>query len=325
MKVLIIGGTGFISGHIARTAAEAGHDVVLFNRGRHPASEFETITGNLNDLTSYKEQLRALAPDVVVHSMALTEKHAKDFADVFENTGAHLIALSSADCYEAFQKLNRGENPGLTPVREDDQLSLTAHYYAAFGMPDYDKNLMTSALLQAHHAGAVNATVFRLPMVYGPGDFQYENRHGDIIKHLLDDKTDMVMGPGEQQQAFTYGYVENMAAAIVHSFGRPEVAGQIYNLGDADTHTRRAWAELYAANAGKEFEFHTPAEDAAPQAFIMDVGKFARHTGFVPPVDTIEAVKRTYDWAKEHPDTLARVQIDYAAEQAVINHNPAPN
>src|ERR1700740_3688651 len=101
MKVLIIGGTGFISGHIARKAEEEGHEVVLFNRGkRDPNSKFETITGDLNKLEDFKAELLAVKADVVVHAFALTEKHAQDFAKVFEGTKTHLIALSSADSYE---------------------------------------------------------------------------------------------------------------------------------------------------------------------------------------------------------------------------------
>lgn len=317
MKVLIIGGTGFISGHIAQKAAEAGHEVVLFNRGkRDPHSKFETISGDLNKLEDFKKELLAVGADVVLHSMALTEKHAQDFAKVFEGTKSHLIALSSADSYEAFQKLNRGENVGDMPVKEDDELSKTKHYYAKYGAPDYDKNLMTAALMDAHKAGKVNATVFRLPMVYGPGDFQYQNRHGDIIKHLIDGQKDIVMGSNEQAAVFTYGYVENMAAAVVHSFGHPKVSGEIYNLGEASTRTRRQWAELYAEAAGAEFNFRIlPPEVAGgstvPQNFIMDVSKFEKHTGFKDVVDIKESIKRTYEWAQTHPAALKNVKVDY--------------
>ena len=39
MKLLIIGGSGLISGHIARVAMEAGHEVWAITRGQRPVDE----------------------------------------------------------------------------------------------------------------------------------------------------------------------------------------------------------------------------------------------------------------------------------------------
>jgi 2'-hydroxyisoflavone reductase len=49
LKILVLGGTGFIGPHTVRCALERGHDVTLFNRGRTNAGlfpELETIVGN---------------------------------------------------------------------------------------------------------------------------------------------------------------------------------------------------------------------------------------------------------------------------------------
>ena len=326
MKVLIVGGTGFISGQIAEKAAAAGHEVVLFNRGmRDPAAPYDVINGDAKDLKVFKADLLAAKPDVVVHCVAYNDKQANDLVSVFEGTKTHLIALSSADSYEAFQRLNRGEEAD-QPVRETAETSKTRHYLKRMGISDYDKNLMTEALLDAHKASKVEATVFRVPMVYGPGDHQYAYRHGNIIKHIVDGKTDIVMSSTDQSQMFTYGYVENVAAAIVHSFGRAEVKGEVYNLGDDDVRTQRRWAEMYAEQAGHTFKFRIlppeltgGANDDAPRNFIMDNSKFRADTGFTDPVDLKEAVKRTYDWAVAHPEALAKVRVDYAGDKSLAD------
>ena len=147
MKVLIIGGTGFISGQIAEKAADAGHEVVLFNRGlRNPAAPFDVINGDAKNLAAFKADLLAAKPDVVVHCVAYNDKQAKDLVSVFEGTGTHVIALSSADCYEAFQQLNRGAEAD-QPVRETSETSRTTHYRKYLGMTDYDNTLMTKELM----------------------------------------------------------------------------------------------------------------------------------------------------------------------------------
>jgi nucleoside-diphosphate-sugar epimerase len=323
VKVLIIGGTGFISGHIAEAAEAAGHDVVLFNRGKSdPHTHFNCIAGDAKNLAASKAELLAEKPDVVVHCVAYNDKQANDLVSVFEGTKAHLIVLSSADCYEAFQKLNRGEAAD-QPVREDSELSKTKYYLKSFGMPDYDKNLMTEALLQAHKDGKVAPTVFRVPMVYGPRDRQYAYRHGEIIKHLADGQKEMVVSSTTRSQLYTYGYVENVAAAVVHSFGLPQTVGQVYNLGENQARAQSLWTELYAEAAGKELKQRVVPPEVlggeageAPRAFIMDCSKFARDTGFKEPVSLKESVQRTYDWAIAHPEALKNVRADYAGAKA---------
>jgi nucleoside-diphosphate-sugar epimerase len=326
MKVLVIGGTGFISGQIAEKATAAGHEVVLFNRGlRKPDTAFDVINGDAKDLTKFKDELLAAKPDVVVHCVAYNDKQANDLVSVFEGTKTHLIALSSADSYEAFQRLNRGEESD-QPVHETSETSRKKHYLDFMGLKDYDKNLMTQALLDAQKDGKADVTIFRVPMVYGPGDYQYAYRHGDIIQHIVDGQKDIVMSSTEQAQMFTYGYVENVAAAIVHSFGRAEVKGQVYNLGEDDVRTRRRWAELYAEEAGHAFNVRiVPPEltggqgNESPRNFIMDNSKFRNDTGFRDPVDLKEAIKRTYDWAVAHPEALAKVKVDYARDKALAD------
>lgn len=326
MKVLIIGGTGFISGQIAEKAAAAGHDVVVFNRGlRNPSAPYDVINGDAKNLAAFKKDLLDAKPDVVVHCIAYNEKHAQALVDVFDGTKAHVIALSSADCYEAFQSLNRGEDTD-QPVRETSETSKTRHYLQRMGMPDYDKNLMTDALLDAHRQGKIEATVFRVPMVYGPNDPQYAYRHGNIIKHIVDGEKDLVLSATDQAQLYTFGYVENVAAAVVHSFGLPQVKGQVYNLGEEDVRTQRRWAELYAENAGHEFKFRILPPEAMggenaepPHNFIMDTSKFRTDTGFTDPVSLKESIRRTYDWAVAHPEALSKVRADYTAEKSVAD------
>ena len=52
LRILILGGTGFIGPHMVRYALDRGHDVTLFNRGRSNTDLFpdvETLIGDRND------------------------------------------------------------------------------------------------------------------------------------------------------------------------------------------------------------------------------------------------------------------------------------
>ena len=44
MRLLVLGGTGFVGRHITEAALDAGHDVTVFNRGRTNADLFPGAT-----------------------------------------------------------------------------------------------------------------------------------------------------------------------------------------------------------------------------------------------------------------------------------------
>ena len=220
MKLLIIGGTRFIGREIARLATEAGHDVILFNRGQtDPGSDLPTILGDAARLAEHRDELRAMRPDAVIHCIAYTEQDAEQVIDVFAGLDTHLVVLGSQDCYAGFQQFRSRQETTDFPITEDAPLA--GPYYwrgTEHAKADtYDKNLMTATLLKGHAAARVHATVLRLPMVYGPGDRQFANRHGDIIWRVLDEQREFVIGHREQGIVWTYGYITNVAAAVLHA------------------------------------------------------------------------------------------------------------
>jgi nucleoside-diphosphate-sugar epimerase len=331
MNVLVIGGSRFVGKEIVRQAMRAGHSVTVFNRGLTASkSSAALIRGDLENLGRYRPQLLALKPDVVIHCIAYTEKHAHACVDVFKNTGIRVIVLSSMDCYDAFQAANRGKENSDFPI--DEQMPTTAirHYWRGFshaGGEDYDKNLMTDAFLKAHSEGMLASTILRLPMIYGPEDHQYGNRHGEMIRRILDKMRDFPMTSLDQAQIATHGYIENVAATVIHCLAHPETAGKIYNIGETMVRTRRRWAELYANAAGWEFKLRILPEeilaknrksrDFPAQHLIFDCSSFLKETGFIDPVSLEDGIRKTLTWGLEHPDQLG-TKPNYAEESRLI-------
>lgn len=102
LSVLFIGGTGQISLPCVRVAAEAGHRVTVFNRGRTAAdlpAGTATVAGDLNDPAA----LAALAArkfDVVCQFMGFfPEQVERDIAAFAGHTGQY-VYISSASVYE---------------------------------------------------------------------------------------------------------------------------------------------------------------------------------------------------------------------------------
>ncbi len=58
MRILMMGGTRFIGVYLTKILLEQGHEIVLFNRGNHPAPEgVKQIKGDRTDAAQLKEKL----------------------------------------------------------------------------------------------------------------------------------------------------------------------------------------------------------------------------------------------------------------------------
>ncbi len=333
MKILIIGGTRFIGKAICEKFISQEHEVILFNRGQTQHSlGVQTIFGDVEGILNFKDQLLENDFDVVVHCISHTEKHASDLVSIFSNTKTHLIVLSSVDGYEAFQGLNRKEDKAELPITEDSLLSSMMYYWSDSSTKGllsekYDKNLMTEILMVASRTKELTVTVFRLSMVYGPGDYQYPRRHGAFIRRIIDKRKSIIFSDREQCQVYTFGYVENIAAAIAHSLKKSITFGKIYNLGETKARSQRRWAELYAKVANWEFDIHILPEElirmdksfrnAPPKHLLIDSSLFCRETKFAYPINLDEAVKRTINYAIEHPNILGEPE-NYDGEDHLL-------
>lgn len=330
MKILILGGTRFIGKAIARASVQAGHQVHLFNRGQSPNhSDLPTIQGDLNDLPNFKEQFQQLKPDVIVHCMALSAGDAQRAVEAFGGLDCQLLVLGSADCYEAFQQLNRGKEVSDFPLTERAPLSHIRHYYndlmPSRALAEYDKNLMTDALMAAGEQQLIRPTVFRLPMIWGPEDYQYAGRHGAIVRRIHDQQKQYVLGAAQQHSIWHFAYVDNIAAAIIHAFGL-SLEQQVFNLGEPQVRSWRRWTQLYAEVSGFDFEIEILPDElinseytlnSPPQHMMLETSLYRQLTGFKEPVDLTSAIQANLEWGLTHPEVLGP-RPDYGREAEYI-------
>lgn len=342
MRVLLIGGSGFIGPHVARALEQRGHEVVIFHRGTTPAPR--QIVGDRQKLGEYAGALRAAAPDVVIDLILSSGTQARELMRVFRGATARVVALSSCDVYRACGVLHGSEPGPLEPVplTESSPLRTKLQTYppdrikmlqAVFGWldADYDKIPVERAILSD---AELPGTVLRLPMVYGPGDPL--RRFQPIVKRVDDRRPAILFDERVAGWRGPRGYVENVAAAIALAAIDGRASGRVYNVGEAESPSELEWAQRIASAAGWGGRFVTLPADQMPahlrmpgntdQHWTIDTTRIREELGYAEPVTQADAIRRTIAWEREHPAENP-VLFDYAAEDAALRRasDEAPN
>jgi len=112
MRILAIGGTGFIGRFAVPCLVGMGHEVTVFHRGERAApAGIRAIRGDRRELSAHADTLRAIEPGAVIDFLLSNEPQALELVELFRGCASRLVALSSCDVYRAAGILH-GTEPG---------------------------------------------------------------------------------------------------------------------------------------------------------------------------------------------------------------------
>ena len=162
LRMLILGGTGFIGPHMVRYALERGHEITLFNRGRtntHLFPEVEKLVGDRNDDL---EALRGRTWDVCMDNHASYIDWVELSTEVLRDSVDLYFYVSSRSAYSDLSSVPMGADaPTFT--------------YESAGVEPGAERLpygLQKALCerQAQEVFPGRSTIFRPGLIIGPGD-----------------------------------------------------------------------------------------------------------------------------------------------------------
>ena len=98
MRMLVIGGNGFIGSPLVRELRDSGHEVAVFHRGLDAGlGGVEQIQGDRNQLAEYRNELSRFAPEVIVDLILSSGEQARELMRTARDVAARVVAISSMD------------------------------------------------------------------------------------------------------------------------------------------------------------------------------------------------------------------------------------
>jgi nucleoside-diphosphate-sugar epimerase len=337
MRILVIGGNGFIGSPLVSELLVSGHHVAVFHRSDVGLAGVVQIQGDRNRLSDYGGQLRRFSPDVIVDLILSSGEQARQLVEAAHEVARRVIAISSMDVYRAWGVVQGVETGPLDPlpVTEDSPLRTTRKVYPqeqvkmlqkTFTWIDeqYDKIAVEEAI---QGDPAVTWTILRLPMVYGPGDPLH--RFFPLLKRVADGRSSILFSEDLAAWRGPRGYVENVAHAIAVVATSDQAAGRIYNICDEPNLSELAWQSKIAKQMNWNGKFVLLPRGQTP-THLLQAGNAAQHVvassdrirmglGYQEPVGIEGAIRRTIAWEQQNPpSTVDPQQFDYGAEDAAL-------
>ncbi len=326
LRILILGGTGFIGPHEVRYALARGHTVTLFNRGQtnpHLFPDLEKLVGDRNDNL---DALRGREWDVVIDNSASIPRWVRQSAQLLKDSADLYLFVSTLSVIADNSIVGADESVPVATIEDPTTEEVTGQTYGAL------KALCEQEAMQAFPRRAL---VVRPGLIVGPGDrsdrFTYWpvriDRGGEVLApgdpgdptQIVDarDLTGWMIRMVEQGETGTYnatGPIRPLAMAeMLYGIRAVTSADVWFTWVGADflaEHEVRAWADMPT---------WIPPRDGAEGFSRVDCAKaIGKGLTFRPLAET---AKDTLDWFKTLPEerqTNLRAGIEPDREAEVL-------
>lgn len=223
MKLLIIGGSGQLSGRLAELAIAQGHEVWAVTRGNRPLpTGVHPLIADRGDDAALRNALASahIRWDAAIDCICMNAVHARqDIALLGEFTGRLAVVSTDSVYHPAHKSVPQNE---------------IALCYMADGGYGHHKRQMEQTFEQ--EGNAIAWTIFRPGHIFGPGFklgcFPEHSRQDGLLAHIRADKPLRLVGGG---QYFIHPiYVDDLALALLDCLPNARTHREIYCIGGPD-------------------------------------------------------------------------------------------
>ena len=271
MRLLVLGGTGFIGPHVVRHALYRGHTVSIFTRGRSKPHLFPEVEKLVGDRDGDLESLRGKEWDAVIDNTGYVPRLVRDSAELLKGSVGRYLFTSTASVYD----MDRDELDEDSPLLEleDPTSEDRGQYYGPL-------KVVCERTVQEIYGPA--ATIVRPHVVAGPED----PTHRFTFWPVRIDHGGEVIGIGDPSHSLHYIDVRDLAEFFVHLVER-DTPGTYNGVGPSVGSV--SMAELLygcraVTNANVSFTW-------IPEDFLAEHG-IRRYPLYFSPVGTFRGASR---------------------------------
>lgn len=308
MRVLVMGGTRFIGVYLTKLLIEQGHEVVLFNRGNHPApvDGVPTIVGDRTDAASLKTQLAGETFDAIFDNNGRELSDTQPLIELFGGKLQHFVYVSSAGVYLKSDQMPHIEGDAVDPKSRHKGKFETETYLQTQGVP---------------------FTSVRPVYIYGPQN--YNPLEAWFFDRVVRDRPIPI--PGNGMHLTQLGHVQDLVTAMAAVLGNETAIGQIYNISGEKAVTFDGLARACATAAGKDadslkivnydpkaFDFgKAKAFPMRVQHFFTAIDKAEAELGWAPTHDLVTGLKDSFqnDYLASGAD---KAEVDFDLDNKIL-------
>ena len=304
MRVLVVGGTEFISLHLVRALLRDRHDVVVLNRGRQPERVPAGVKTIIADRKDHAGLSRVVGGERFDGLVDIT--YAPTTGD---DVRALLAALGDRVGHAIFVSTGRVHDHALPiPYHEDTPRNL---YWG-----EYAKNKIEGE--DAYLGSGVPATVVRPTHVFGP--LNTRNNETFFFDRLVRGRPVLVPGDGGWLRQF--GHVEDLANAMAAMLGDGRAFGRAYNVSGEESVTQVGFVELIAEVVGQRLTMVPVPKAPFGQNLVYDchavytTTRVRRELGIRPRYTLVSGLAQTFEWYCL--EGLDRREVDFSQDDALL-------
>lgn len=284
MKILVTGGTVFVSRFAAEYFVKAGHEVYVLNRNTKPQVEgIQLIECDRHDIG---DRLKNFRFDTVIDVTAYTAEDVNLLLDGLADFDNYFLVSSSAVYPETLE----------IPFKVGDMCGANA-FWGAYGT---NKIAAENALLKR----VPRAYILRPPYLYG----EYNNVYREAFVFDCAERNSPFYLPKDGKMPLQFFHVEDLCRFIETLIAlQPEQ--RIYNVGNAPV-TVKEWVEACYAAVGKTPEFISVTNGTEQRnyfpfyeyGYVLDTKP---QNALMPDLLPLEiGLQHAYGWYKENKSAV---------------------
>ncbi len=306
MKILVIGGAGFIGSHVVDAYVSAGHEVAVIDNlssgqsgNVNPAAQMNRL--DIRDQEGVAATIASFKPEIVNHHAAQSEV-PKSVADPMYDASVNIVGglnILKASVDHGVKKLIFSSTggalygePDVVPADEDHPVRPLSPY----GTSKYSFEQYLGTFMRTF---GLEYTVLRYANIYGPRqDFMAEE--GRVIaifaSRMLAGKAVTIDGDGEQSRDMLH--VADVATANIHALDRG--AGGVYHVSTGIPVTiNDLFRKLALLTDYKLAPNYGPARKGDVYRIALDNSRARRDLGWEPRMQLEEGLSLTVDYFRE--------------------------